>query len=697
MRKTDWKSILFNASFALNCMLLFLLLFESSLALPAWVQVIGRMHPLLLHFPLVLIVVYAVLALVQRNPVPALLLMAAFTAVVTAIMGLFLSKEEGYDADALLWHKWGGVAVSVFSLFWYWLQRQVRAKRSLTMVASVVAFCLIVVTGHLGAGITHGEGFLLAPVNKAVQQNISFEDAGVFRDMVRPILREKCMGCHNQQKAKGELVMETEALLLKGGKNGKLWDTAAADLGLLLQRIHLPLQQKEHMPPKNKPQLTDEEIEIITQWISKGSDFKLKVADLSPTDTLYQIAKSNFTTVYDFAAADAGVVSKLNTVNRVVNFEAAGSPALSVNFFNANLFNSAQLNELKEVKTQVVSLDLARMPLKDEDIKLISEFENLRHLNLSFTGIAHLGELKKLKFLQSLGLSGTNVSASELDQLQSLPNLKTVYVWNTPADIEKLKQKFKTISFETGFKGDTMVLKLSPPVSLNEQKFIKEPVPLKLKHYIQGAVIHYTMDGTEPDSIHSPIFKGDEMLKSSAVIKARAYKPGWISSDVTELSFIRNTYTPDSVIYLTHPNEKYADPRQKLLIDGQNGELNFQIGSWVAFRENRMDCLLPFSKPVTIQSIGLSSLVDIGAFIMPPASIEIWGGDDPTKLKLLGQLRPKQPEKPGPNFTTNFECRFAPATVKYVKIVATPVAKLPKWHPGKGEKAWIFVDEILVN
>ena len=40
-------------------------------------------------------------------------------------------------------------------------------------------------------------------------------------------------------KIKGELNMETEASLLKGGKNGILWDSTAKDLGLLLQRIQL--------------------------------------------------------------------------------------------------------------------------------------------------------------------------------------------------------------------------------------------------------------------------------------------------------------------------------------------------------------------------------------------------------------------------------------------------------------------------
>ena len=709
-RMQGWKAVLFNASFALNCMLLFLLLFEDRLALPAWLQVIGRMHPLLLHFPLVLIVLYAALAVAGRdkNFGSSLLLIASFTAVVTAVMGLFLSREEGYDAQALFWHKWGGVAISVFALGWYWLQHRLHASRVATVATSVVALFLIIITGHLGAGITHGEDFLLAPVIKTTnQQTVALEDAEVYTHMVRPILEQKCMSCHSSKKAKGELVMETEALLLKGGKNGKLWDTAAADLGLMLKRIHLPLGQKEHMPPKNKPQLTDEEIQILSQWIRKGADFRLRVADLSPTDTLYQLASAKFELedafVYDFPAADALVVSKLNTVNRVVSPEAVGSPALAVSFFNRDLFSSAQLSELKQIKKQVVSLNLAQMPLTDNDMKLISEFENLRQLNLSFTGITgnSLPELNKLKFLRSLGLSGTKVSLSQLEQLQVLPNLKTLFIWNTPvaeADIEKLKQKLTSINFETGSNNDTVVLKLSPPVALNEERIItNDAIPLKLKHYIQGVEIRYTKDGSEPDSIKSAIFKGNETVNENAIIKARAYKPGWISSDLLEVSFLKNTYTPDSLVYLTKPNERYRDERNKLLIDREKGLADFRSGTWVAFRENRMECLLVFSNAVNVQSVGLSGLVDVGSFIMPPASVEVWGGDDPGRLKLLGRIKPQQPEKQVPSLTKNFECTFKPVQVKYVKVVADPVAKLPSWHQGKGQKGWVFVDEVLVN
>src|SRR5689334_13922393 len=128
-----WKNSLFNISFALNCLLLFLLFFETRLVVPVWLQVVGRMHPLVLHFPVVLVIVYALMMLVlvfTKNKTKeladitdVLLLLAALTSVITALAGLFLSREEGYDREALQWHKWSGVAVSFFTLAWYYFNK----------------------------------------------------------------------------------------------------------------------------------------------------------------------------------------------------------------------------------------------------------------------------------------------------------------------------------------------------------------------------------------------------------------------------------------------------------------------------------------------------------------------------------------------------------------------------------------------
>src|SRR5665647_2181003 len=121
-----------------------------------------------------------------------------------------------------------------------------------------------------------------------------------------------------------------------------------------------------------------------------------------------------------------------NNNYRVVKPLAIGSPALGVEFFSIEQFKSDQLKELLDVKNQIVSLNLDKMPVGDEDLKTISQFTNLRKLNLSFTNItgATLNELPKLKELKLLSLSGTKIKASSLTPLVNLPKLTHLFIWS---------------------------------------------------------------------------------------------------------------------------------------------------------------------------------------------------------------------------------------------------------------------------
>jgi uncharacterized membrane protein len=567
-----WKLFLYNASFALNCLLVFLLIFEGRLFVPAWVQTIGRMHPLLLHFPIVLILLSIFWELfsglkkeITEDQVAIgdwLLLFTAFTAVTSALMGLLLSKEEGYATNVMAWHKWGGVFISLLSFSWFVFRRTIRRVKIALTVTSIIAMLIVIITGHLGSDITHGENFLLAPVTKENQNpTVLFEDAIIYTNMVQPILKAKCVSCHSEKKAKGELVMETFAQLLKGGKNGKLWDSTKSGDGLMLSRIHLPEGNKKHMPPLGKPQLTETEANIIYHWINRGANPVAKVTALPETDSLRLLAASLFNTIetdeYTFKPANESKVKSLSNNYRLVAPLAQGSPALGVEFFGVALFKPEQLKELLPVKEQVVSLNLNKMPVTDNDLSTIAQFINLRKLNLSFTSISGngLAALTKLKELKQLSLSGTNVSAASLTVLASLPKLTELYIWTTPAQsagLAALQKQFKNTRIETGYKGDTVVLKLNEPMVENEEQIVVEPVSLKLKHYIKGVNIRYTTDGTEPDSIQSPIYKGDFVVDKNLTIKAKAFKAGWVSSDVTEKTFYRAGHKIDSIQFVAH-------------------------------------------------------------------------------------------------------------------------------------------------
>ena len=110
-----------------------------------------------------------------------------------------------------------------------------------------------------------------------------------------------------------------------------------------------------------------------------------------------------------------------------------------------------------------------------------------------------------------------------------------------------------------------------------------------------------------------------------------------------------------------------------------------------------MEMILSYKEPVKVSSVTLSSLVDIGGYLMPPVSIEVWGGISVKQMKLLGKIIPEQPKMQMPAYQTAYDCTFTATAVKYIKVIAVPVAKLPLWHAGKGQKGWVFFEEIFVN
>ncbi len=711
------RTLVYNSTFFLVCLLAFLLIFESKLQVPGWLQVAGRTHPLFLHFPIAVLVLYGLWVIVAPRPKPDemppswandVLLLGAFTATLTALLGLLLSQETGYEQDAIFWHKWTGIATAVISFGWYSLRNQMPAHLLPTKILAGGTILVLLFAGHLGANITHGEEFLLAPMmSDQGTPVVAMDDALVFAHVVQPILKEKCMGCHNPQKAKGELIMTTAELLAKGGKDGVLWDTTQADLGMLLRRAHLPLDDKKHMPPRGKVQLNDDEIQVLESWIRHGSSFTAKVVEFPAEDPLFRFASQRLggaekEETYEFAAADESKIRELNTNYRVITPLAVGSPALSVSFFSESAFRSSDLSDLTPIKDQIVELDASKMPVKDEDLKMIAQFTNLRKLLLNFTDITGgtLNELTKLPHLRQLSLTGTPVKAAQLRPLKNAPALNTLYVWNTgvkPEDFAQLRKEMKGIEFESGYRSDTVVLKLNPPQIVTKEQILSKGAIIQLKHQIAGTVIRFTLDGTEPDSL-SPVYKNGVQIQDNARLKARAYKPGWYGSDAVQRLFFRNTFRPDSVLLLTKPAPQYNGNNGKVLADGVKGSGDFKNGKWTAFMDEPLTALLSFKSPVMAQKISLSMLQNVGASIFPPVKLEVWGGMDANKLKLLGTQKPPMPiEKEPNNGEKLFEVSFESTSIQYIKVVAVPIAKLPTWHPQKGLKGWVFMDEVLVN
>jgi uncharacterized membrane protein len=699
-----------------NILLLFLLLFEEQVRIPLWISPFGRLHPALLHLPIGFSVILVIFLFFKNEFEPKsytffvklLLIVTALTSCLTALMGFFLSKEGGYDARLLQWHKWTGVGVSIFTYVLTWFYEELSQKARTMQLLSAGGLILFTLAGHFGAAITHGENYVFEAFETKEKVATFSPDSSLYQAAIMPILEKKCMSCHNDQKVKGELNMSSVAKILKGGKHGALWK-AGDTTSLLLQRVYLPEEQKEHMPPKGKEQLTIEEVALLTAWIKEGADMKKAVKNYVPLSKAKALAfkvsgSSGTERVYEFPEASESVLAEVNTPFCVVNPLANGSPALEAEFFVSKKFDRKSLEDLAKVKDQLVELSLAKMPVQDADIALIAKFPNLEKLNLNQTDITGntLDQLVQCKHLSSVALSGTKISKEKLQKLMVHPSLSEVFVWNTALDsvaIQEFAKKYPKVVIDAGYKENpNEILKLNPPILVNEEFILKKNAQIELKHTLKNVQIHYTLDGTDPDSTTQTIYTQPLTVDNYTRIKAMATKDGWRASGKVDYTFFKSGFVADTAILLTEPKPQYRGKGAKNLIDLKKGPNdNHGDAAWLGYQSNDFVSLIEFKKPTLLNTVTIAYLQRIGSHIMPPAFVELWGGNTEADLKKLQRIIPEQPKKMEDKANLGINVPIKAGAYKVLKIVVKPLPKLPKWHSDKGKPGWFFVDEILFN
>ena len=712
---------LLNLLIAFQVFIVFFLFFESRIYVPASLQVLGRAHPLLLHFPIVLLVLAWLLgcfgekldmgqALVKQL-VYTLLLLTAWSAALTVVAGLFLSKEGGYEGPAFQWHKWTGVALCFLSAGLLWYHERTAVKRTkypnLFRIGLSVLLVVLMMAGHFGAGLTHGADYLFEPVRGKKQKALDIETAVVFQDLVYPILEAKCLTCHSPNKAKGGLILSDTTLMRQGGDSGPLWVSGSTEESLLVQRLLLDIGHEHHMPPKSKPQLTDDELALVQAWVASGADFEVPLSSVPPDDPIHRLAVTVYgapnTEAYDFPAADAGTVAGLNSPYRVVKPIALGMPALTVGFYGKTAFTEQSLSELTAVGLQVVSMSLSGMPLSEKDRQTLGNFTNLQELILNDTPVDDrwCETLAALPKLRTISLSGTKVTETGLATLLALPKLKQVYVWNTQVGtdvLERLQQEHKNVTIEQGYRDDGQtILPLNAPLIKPASSFFEERATVTLSHPVAGVELRYTLDGSEPDSTHARLYKEPFTIDAATVVRVKGYKSGWFSSAETLKAFHPSANRPDRLFLLGPPNPGYKGRGAVTLVDLVSGGDNHADGKWLGFYGEPMNVSFHFDEAIHIDTIGISVKQQYGSHIYPPKVIQVWGGADSIGARLLTRVQPilEKPEKAPASQLVSIPA--VGDAIRYLRLVVEPFVPIPPGYPAEGNPAWIFVDEITIN
>ena len=322
------RNIFFNKKTVIVVIIFFTVILMSSFNEGFWLwKFLGRLHPAVVHFPIALLLLAAILELFTlknfnsklRPSIQILIITGLASAILAALLGYFLSKDETGGTNLNI-HQWVAYATLCLGAVSWFLLNNIVTKQQLSLIKpyrSILIFTSvgIIVTGHYGASLAHGDDYLTSTLpwspdyeqkkelsfdlnsfkkdskgpNKTVSSDktpaLDKEQQVELNVQVRAIFAHNCIKCHGEEKVKGELRLDRKDMILKGGENGAVIVPGNPEKSELFRRINLPASHEDVMPSKGK-KLSADDIEIIKFWIEQGA----KWPDDKDTKEVFQLA-----------------------------------------------------------------------------------------------------------------------------------------------------------------------------------------------------------------------------------------------------------------------------------------------------------------------------------------------------------------------------------------------------------------------
>lgn len=444
-----------------------------------WLNFGGALHPVVLHLPIGL--VFAVLlrtayGWVRRTETTEdlawLWAATAVTATLATLSGNLLAGQGGFDTGLVARHR---AAAGVFTAT-AWVATGfvlLRLPALASLGALAAAMISVVLTGHFGGTMVHGDPLAAAPWNRDTQRLEFLPPPGdpveVFAQIVQPILQAKCVECHGPASRKGRLRADSLDALLSGGETGPALATGNADASLMIQMIELPPADHRHMPPRDKPQITADEHALLRWWIDQGASPRLAMARNGAPAVLRPFLVDSYRLLPDPEAEEARAAERLAQrqaeaarrealaariaradplVRDSFRFTAADSAELVFDSVSIRLeLEDRHVRAAADLLAECAVLDFSQTRVSAGALSAIPFSESLRVLNLSQTGVdvAELANLADATRLRSLNLFATPVSPDWLDDTRNWPELETLYIAQTPlesAGFERLQRHF---------------------------------------------------------------------------------------------------------------------------------------------------------------------------------------------------------------------------------------------------------------
>ena len=289
---------------------------------------------------------------------------------------------------------------------------------------------------------------------------------------------------------------------------------------------------------------------------------------------------------------------------------------------------------------------------------------------------------------------GSALAGIELDSKGVVPVTKYVFDLHLrPYQLEEsAPEDFRRVLYP---KVESSVLPM-PVIEHGRDRF-DAPMVITLSTATPQAEIHYTLDGSEP-TLESPVYSAPFTVSSSCILQAKSFMEGMTASFSAVKRF--NFDYISSATFAYKANTPYNYAQDGILFDGETGDVTDLSRGWLGFSGTDLSVVFELSKSIDLQDVEMNFAHVPDAWAFAPTSVMVSVSSDGTNysapFNAVIQYNPSSQEMSTPQLQAVRVIVDRP-NVKYVKVVAKNMGRIPDWHKAKGLRPWLMVDEIHLN
>ena len=228
-------------------------------------------------------------------------------------------------------------------------------------------------------------------------------------------------------------------------------------------------------------------------------------------------------------------------------------------------------------------------------------------------------------------------------------------------------------------------------------RMYNRPLTISMTCADPKAEIHYTTDGSEP-TIHSSLYKSSFVILKTCTIKAKAFKKGSVPSFVALRQF--NRLNIKNTTFVNPPVERYGKDADIALMDGKKGAPGDYYNDWIGFEGVDMDATIELAVPTKINMVKIGICHEPQSWVVWPKGVWVSfskDGQEFTDWQMAELPVFDRPDKMKGFGRVEARLRTDGKQWKFVRVKVENQGVLPDWHPYAGQKAWIMVDEVVVE